>query len=244
MFDFREIYAIMYNKVAGVNRMKNKGAIMLGIHEDDIGKNIKKHRNSKKMSRAGLGELVGVSGQAIYQYESGRRSLKFEMIEKIAKALDVPVDSLLGNYNFVSDRSEKIKPMPIAWSIALKLRELFLPEGEQEIDEEIDAILKSNRTQMFLYGFFMHLKRISENDRAALMHHFNEIIKSDVPLKELQRIEIVAERLHVLNEKGLIHANRLIEDVCELPKYRKDGEKASQNAEKGDDNAQEDEHKD
>jgi len=194
---------------------------MTGIQGDDIGKNIKDVRNSKGMSLADLGAMVGVSGQAIYQYESGKRSLKFEMIEKIAQALDVPVDSLLGSQNLVSGKSKKVKPLPLKWSAVLNLKELLMPTGKKGEDDEIDVILQDHDVQMFLYGFFMRLKKLGDTDRYMLMQYLTEIIEKDVSVDELESVNIVASRLHALNDEGLAHVNRLIEDASELPRYRK-----------------------
>jgi transcriptional regulator with XRE-family HTH domain len=192
---------------------------MADIQGDDIGKNIKEHRSRQGMSLADLGAMVGVSGQAIYQYESGKRSLKTEMVEKIAKALEVPVFILLGSRNLVSGRSKKVSALPLKWSTVLNLRELLAPSGEK--DEDIERILQDHDVQLFLYGFFMRLKKLSDTDRFLLMQYLTEIIERDATVDELESVSIVASRLHELNDEGLAHVNRLIEDVSELPRYRK-----------------------
>lgn len=192
---------------------------MADIHAEDIGKNIKQLRIEKGIARADLGAIVGVTGQAIYQYESGKRSLKFDMIEKIANALEVPVDTLLGNHNFVSGKSNKVKPLPLKWSTVLNLKELLMPNGKK--DDEMEAILQDHDTQMFLYGLFIRLKKLGETDRYILLQLLNGIVDNKLSIDELENISIVTSRLYTLNEDGIIHVNRLIEDVSELSKYRK-----------------------
>ena len=61
-----------------------------------IGDNIRRIRKSKKMSGETLGTSVGVSPQAILQYERGVREPKKEMLEKIATALNCTIADLYG----------------------------------------------------------------------------------------------------------------------------------------------------
>ena len=61
-----------------------------------IGENIRKIRKSKKMSGEALGTSVGVSPQAILQYERGVREPKKEMLERIATALECTIADLYG----------------------------------------------------------------------------------------------------------------------------------------------------
>jgi len=218
---------------------------MSEIRKYDVGENIRKYRMQNKLSQSELGERLGVSGQSIYYWEQGKRSIKFDMIEKIAEELGVSIESLLDGYSFISSSSEKITPMPLKWSVALKLKEFFLPAGAEELDEEMNAIIQDHETQAFIYGLFNHLKKINETERYELLEYLSGIVESDIPLHDLQSIDIVATRMRVLNEEGVSHANRLIEDVCALPRYKKkDNKPTHKNTEGGDNNAQENEHKD
>lgn len=191
---------------------------MADIYGDDIGKNIREIRDGKGITRADLGASVGVTGQAIYQYESGKRALKFEMIEKIATALDVPVDTLLGSQNFVSGKSKKVKPLPLTWATVLNLKDLLLPNNKK--DTEMEKILNNYDVQMCLYGLFVKLKKLNETDRYMFLQLINKLIDSNRSIDDLESISIVSSRLYSLNQDGLKHTTHLIEDVSELPKYR------------------------
>ena len=61
-----------------------------------LGKRICLARVQKKLTQSELGEMVGVSGTAIMRYEKGEREPKILLIRKIAEALGVPANSLLG----------------------------------------------------------------------------------------------------------------------------------------------------
>ena len=59
-------------------------------------------RKQKKIRQAGLGKLVGTSGEIIGKYERGENSPSVEMALKMAKAFGVTVDFLLGEVEYAS----------------------------------------------------------------------------------------------------------------------------------------------
>lgn len=60
----------------------------------NTGELIRKYRKEKKMTMKDLGEIVGVSEQAISQYERGLRKVSLEILIKISSALSVSVNDL------------------------------------------------------------------------------------------------------------------------------------------------------
>ncbi len=60
-----------------------------------LGSKIKKLRKIKKMTQSELADIIGVKTITIRKYESDEREPKFEIIEKLADALNVDVFSLL-----------------------------------------------------------------------------------------------------------------------------------------------------
>lgn len=58
------------------------------------GELIRKYRKEKKMTMKELGEIVGVSEQAISQYERGARNINLETLIKISSTLGVTVNDL------------------------------------------------------------------------------------------------------------------------------------------------------
>lgn len=61
----------------------------------NIGTNIKKIRKEKSWNAERLAKLVGISPQAIYQYERGERIPNAIFIYKISEALNVTVQELM-----------------------------------------------------------------------------------------------------------------------------------------------------
>lgn len=62
----------------------------------NIGDKIREIRKSKGMTQADLASILKTSPQNLAQYENGKRNPKSETIIKIADALQVPLDELLG----------------------------------------------------------------------------------------------------------------------------------------------------
>lgn len=62
----------------------------------EIGEKIKELRKEKGLTQKKLGELCGMADTTIRQYELGIRNPKIKTLEKIATALDVNVQYLIG----------------------------------------------------------------------------------------------------------------------------------------------------
>ena len=78
----------------------------------NIGKNIKKYRKEAGLTQKKLGELSGTSERTIQQYETGKRQPRLEQLCKVADALNVELDELMGGI-MSFDTGEEFKK---AWS--------------------------------------------------------------------------------------------------------------------------------
>lgn len=65
----------------------------------NIGENLKKIRKDKGITQEKLSSLTKISITSIQRYELGKRQPTIEIINKIAKALEVPVDMILFDGN-------------------------------------------------------------------------------------------------------------------------------------------------
>lgn len=82
-----------------------------------FGDNMMLMRKKKKLSQADLGKLIGTSGDVIGRYERGDIKPSVEVVSKIADALEVSVDYLIGKTDLVIDndamrRLEDISKLP------------------------------------------------------------------------------------------------------------------------------------
>jgi len=83
----------------------------------DLGQNIMLNRKMKKLSQADLGKIIGTSGDVIGRYERGDIKPSIDVVEKIAEALEVSIDYLVGKTNVIADkqtldRIESITKLP------------------------------------------------------------------------------------------------------------------------------------
>lgn len=69
-----------------------------------IGEHIMLLRKNKSLSQAALGKAVGTSGDIIGRYERGIITPSIEVIMKIADALEVSIDFLVGKTSLKLDK--------------------------------------------------------------------------------------------------------------------------------------------
>ena len=70
----------------------------------DFGDNIMLIRKKKSLSQADLGKLIGTSGDVIGRYERGDIKPSIEVVQKIADALEVSIDYLVGKTSILLDK--------------------------------------------------------------------------------------------------------------------------------------------
>ncbi len=100
----------------------------------NIGATITQLRKQNSLSREELGTKVGTSGAVIGRYERAEITPSVEIANKIAKALDVSLDYLVGNASTVVkdkkilERIEAIAEMPT--------------DNQKQIFNVIDALIR------------------------------------------------------------------------------------------------------
>lgn len=70
------------------------GKISLMEERKKQGLRIREERKKQKLTLKTMSEMLGCSEQAVSQYERGTRPVRSEMLEKIARVLQIPVQSL------------------------------------------------------------------------------------------------------------------------------------------------------
>lgn len=60
----------------------------------NIGENIKKHRKKNGLTQSQLGEISGISRNAIINYENNKRVPNLDTLKKIASSLKIPITEL------------------------------------------------------------------------------------------------------------------------------------------------------
>jgi transcriptional regulator with XRE-family HTH domain len=107
---------------------------------DQIGARIKRFRLKRGFSQAELAEKIGLSREAIAAYESGRVHLLDDMVARLAVALSISSDELLGLKAITKgDASSGLR-------LTRRLRELDqLPEPKRKaILKTLDDLIRAN----------------------------------------------------------------------------------------------------
>lgn len=105
----------------------------------EIGRILRKYRRSKKISKAKMSKLSGVSEMAIVNLELGQHSSNMATILKIMNVLGL-------KFNFyVADEweplDENVEYKEQGWGMALgNYREVMLTKKQKKIQEELDRI--------------------------------------------------------------------------------------------------------
>lgn len=105
----------------------------------DLGSRIVELRKEKSFSREKLGKMIGTSGAIIGRYERNERTPSVEIARKMALALDVSLDYLVGNTELKLDSEITKKIVDIQ----------KLPEEERShLFFVLDNVLQNIRTKV------------------------------------------------------------------------------------------------
>lgn len=100
----------------------------------DLGSTITRLRKESKLSREDLGKMTGTSGAVIGRYERSEITPSVEIANKIALALDVSLDYLVGNSSVIVKDKKILERMETIAS---------MPDNEQaQIFNVIDALIR------------------------------------------------------------------------------------------------------
>ncbi|MGV7108135.1 helix-turn-helix domain-containing protein [Flavobacterium sp. U410] len=104
-----------------------------------ISNNITRLRKEKNLSREDLGGIVGTSGAVIGRYERNEITPSVEIANKIAQALEVSLDYLVGNNTMVFKDKKILERMEIISD---------MPAKEQEqLFNVIDALIRDYKAK-------------------------------------------------------------------------------------------------
>ena len=103
-----------------------------------LGQRIATVRKQKSLSQAALGKLVGTSGDVIGRYERGDITPSVEVVVKIASALEISLDYLVGQTSLEIDQQALLRLEDIS----------SLPEDERSIVYKVvDSLLRDFKTR-------------------------------------------------------------------------------------------------
>ncbi|ELR68587.1 hypothetical protein C900_00235 [Fulvivirga imtechensis AK7] len=108
----------------------------------DLGKKIAELRKQKGYNRDTLGKVVGTSGAVIGRYERGEITPSVEIAKKIAEALEVSLDYLVGSSEQEIDKATLKRIQEVA-----KLS----PKEKELVFEFLDAFITKAKLQSMMH---------------------------------------------------------------------------------------------
>ena len=97
---------------------------------------IRKYRTEKGLTQKKLGELCGIADSNIRKYESGNQNPKIETLQKIADALDIPVNRLLAGKIITRDElKEKLSEYGLTHLVPDTEEERIVLENCKKLNE-------------------------------------------------------------------------------------------------------------
>jgi transcriptional regulator with XRE-family HTH domain len=105
---------------------------------------VKKLREGRGLTQVQLSELTGISARMIQKYESGNARPRLDAAEKIAKALNITADQLLGNADMlVAQAAEKYGSRGAKQAQQLTEEVTGLFAGGEMAQEDMDVMMKA-----------------------------------------------------------------------------------------------------
>lgn len=110
------------------------------LSRKEIGDRLRAHRQARNLTQVQLARILGTQQTAISQVELGNRGLTVQQVVKLAKALHVSTDAILG-----PSRGSRQNELPRDRRLLRRLKEIErLPKPEkQALLKTIDAFLRS-----------------------------------------------------------------------------------------------------
>ena len=105
--------------------------------DNTFGERLRELRKRRRMNRDELGDIFGVSGNAITAYETGKRNPRKEVIDKICEYFDVRYDWLTGASEYKNDR-EVANYLPR--STSTRIIEYDADEERKVRNDELDLL--------------------------------------------------------------------------------------------------------
>lgn len=143
-----------------------------------IGKQIKKYRTSKNITQEQLGQLVGVTTQAVSKWERGGTP-DAELLPSLSQVLGVSIDVLFGReqQNFMSQITRKLSDMPLdeAYRLAFNICwavEIGLMQDKSMLDDYMNSFIDQFQMKAGDMDYFSKIIKDFGISTARVSHDF------------------------------------------------------------------------
>ena len=191
------------------------------------GEKIKAAREKAGFTQAELASKLGIPYHSIGQWERGLRNPKWETLEKIAEALQIPVYELIdGGFGALDPvlppnmKGANLDGAKIDKNFLNSMLSLlsFLPRDSSDYSRSKENILSLAKSSGLLVYAQAILQKIEDNTLNGLY-----FLSSDYTESSRDKLLLAFDRL---NEIGQKRAVENVEDLAKIPEYqKKDNEK-------------------
>lgn len=180
-----------------------------------IGERIRELRNERGMTQKEVGERAGIAEPTIRRYELGKLNPKFETVQKIAKALEVPTSCVYGmNVQNDVDKQNSVEKM---------LSAAVLPNGDVDIEKFTESLVKDKAT--VLASELVQMRLATDALYESSMQSW-----TDEGL-----LTTLGAAFRTLNRIGKIEALNRVDELTKIPRYQRPAEPTQNSAGNTDD---------
>lgn len=191
---------------------------------------IKFLRNNSRYTQKELAELSNISFRSIQQYEAGNRKPKQDKLEKMAEALNIPVQCFLSLNDLITNQSPFLLSLPINQ----RIRTIRLSAGYDVTDFATTIVCYAAGTDSILLNDPV-LKRCKNEIKAiedGMIQPEEGILYNiagalNIPIDILidrepeQPDNNLLHKINQLNDEGKQRLDNYIDDLLSIDKYRK-----------------------
>lgn len=210
------------------------------------GDNIRQIRKAKNIKMSELKEKLGISVQALSQYELNKREPNLEMLHKIAEALEVPISEFLEETPLAKLQVKVTTLKEVLFDLFKQSRELTdsleslneklknNPNDENSIID-IEQVKHDLRSTHYLIAKYEHKlqdllsEMLDAESKAATYDEFGDIFIDEKDKKEgkalLEEIdnsnrETLLNKFDKLNHRGKHEAIKRVDELGKIEEYR------------------------
>lgn len=178
-----------------------------------VGKNVKMLRKEKHITTTELGEKVGVAPATISRYENGKIRISHEMIEKLAKALQVSPLVLMGY-----EEDDDTVPVQTLGEVAGGIPIDSIEDRFEEFSIS-KALAKTGNFATFMIKGNSMSPKINDGD-VVLVRYGSEVSSGDVAIVYMYDYQVTCKKVYFL-EKGKVKVEAYNQDVYATKTYNK-----------------------
>lgn len=189
-----------------------------------IGENIRRHRKEKNLTQKELGNLCGIAEPNIRKYELNKANPKYATLQRIAHALNIHPNELLGLENDFDNFlfSETIKRYRIEQNISIsQLAEMTEIEQNKLMQFESNlSLLNTDEIKKIAAALGMGSARLKANSSLKIKKSVDLSIKYWNEISSLidENLDIIND-LMALNDEGLNEARRQINNLTKIKDF-------------------------